>query len=216
MLARAVTIEAHEGDWLIAGRQTHGRGRQGREWSSPTGNLYASTIVRLRPDDPGAPTLALVAGIALHLAIDLSSVQIKWPNDLLIGDAKLAGILLERAGDAVVIGFGVNVAYAPDLPGRPTTALSVAGDARTANDLVAPLAEALVAELAVWREQGLAAIRAAWLARAHAPGTNLVARASDGTATEGRFDGLTDAGALVLRLADGTVRVIHAGDVFLI
>ncbi len=86
--------------WLRAERQTGGRGRQGRAWLSPPGNLYAITLVRPRPDDPPAPTLALVAAVALHEAVALYApgVRIKWPNDLLFDGAKLAGILLERAG----------------------------------------------------------------------------------------------------------------------
>lgn len=215
MLARAAIGEAREGDWLVAERQTHGRGRQGREWSSPVGNLYASRLVRLRADDPPAPTLALVAGIALHRAIGLATVQLKWPNDLLIDGAKLAGILLERANNAVVVGFGVNIIAAPDLPGRRTTALAAHGDTRSAESLITSLAQALDAELVIWRQRGLRAIREAWLERAHSIGTKLLARTSDGAAIEGCFDGLTDTGALLLRLADRATHVIHAGDVSL-
>src|SRR3954468_5499421 len=98
---------APEGLWLRADRQTSGKGRQGRAWQSPPGNLHASTLVRLRPDDPPAPTLALVAAVALHEVVTphAPAATIKWPNDLLVDGAKLAGILLERQGDAVVVGF---------------------------------------------------------------------------------------------------------------
>ena len=216
MLAGAASGTATEGDWLVADRQTTGRGRQGREWVSPAGNLYASGLVVLRPGDPPAPTLALVAGIALHDALALPSAMLKWPNDMLVGTAKLAGILLERAGDAVVIGVGVNVASRPDLPDRAATSLAALGDPRRAGDLAAPLAHAVACWVEAWRRNGLMCICRAWLARAHRPGTPLAARLPDGIVVEGTFDGLSGDCALMLRLADGTARVIHAGDVFLI
>ena len=87
----------------------------GRAWESPAGNHYASGLVRLRPGDPDAATLALVAAVALYdtvvLWADAAAIRLKWPNDLLVAGAKLSGILLERTGDAVVIGFGVNLAH---------------------------------------------------------------------------------------------------------
>ena len=216
MLARAARGLAYDGDWLVAERQTDGRGRQGRGWSSPEGNLYASALVTLRPADPPAPTLALVAGVALHASIARPGVTLKWPNDLLAGDAKLAGILLERTGSAVVVGFGVNVASAPYLAGRLTASLRDLGDTRSAAHLIGPLADELKHWTAVWREGGLTVIRAAWLARSYPPGTLLAAQASDGRLIEGQFAGLDDDLALLLRLADGRTRAIHAGDVFLI
>lgn len=116
MLALAAAGAA-EGLWLRADYQTGGRGRQGRVWQSPPGNFYGSTLVRLRGGDPAAATLALVAAVALEEAVRIyapgADVAIKWPNDLLLGEAKLAGILLERADDAVVVGIGVNLAHHP-------------------------------------------------------------------------------------------------------
>src|SRR5690606_23398371 len=117
---------AAEGSWLRADRQSAGKGRQGRAWVSPVGNLYASTLVRLRQSDPPAPTLALVAAVALAHVIDTAgcpAVRIKWPNDLMVDDAKVAGILLERSGDAIVIGYGLNVQSAPAIEGRATASL---------------------------------------------------------------------------------------------
>lgn len=210
-LARAC---AEEGLWLRAERQTGGKGRQGRHWESPAGNLHASTIVRLRPEDPPAPTLALVAAVALHDSVSkhAEGVQIKWPNDLVADGAKLAGILLEREGDAVIVGFGVNVAAQPESVERPVTSLTRLSDqAPTAAALLERLVESFAQWLTCWRKEGLDRIRLAWLDRAHPIGTPLAT--SDG---EGQFDGLETDGALRLRLADGTSRVIHAGDVFLI
>lgn len=210
---------ASEGSWLRAERQTGGRGRQGRAWESPAGNFYASTLVRLRPTDPPAATLALVAAVALEEAVGVflpARAILKWPNDLLIDGAKLSGILLERAGDAVVIGIGVNLAHAPDLPDRHATSLAAQGapvDPATFADV---LAEAFARWLSRWRGGGIEPIRQRWLERAHPPGTALTANLPDGEAIDGLFDGLTGDGALTLRLASGECRVIHAGDVFLI
>lgn len=214
LIARAAT-GAPEGLWLRAEVQTGGKGRQGRAWVSPPGNLYASTLVRLRPGDPPAPTLALVSAVALHeaVAIYAPSVRIKWPNDLLAADgAKLAGILLERSGDAVVIGFGVNLAHHPEGLERPVTSLQrLTGAAPEPGAFVELLAETFARWLGRWRGEGVAPVRRAWLADAHPLGTALSTAEGDGL-----FDGLDEDGALRLRLADGTIRTIHAGDVFLI
>jgi BirA family transcriptional regulator, biotin operon repressor / biotin---[acetyl-CoA-carboxylase] ligase len=205
---------APEGLWVRAERQTGGRGRQGRGWQSPPGNLYASTLVRLQPGDPPPPTLALVAAVALHELVSPScpALRIKWPNDLMVHGAKLAGILLERSGDAVVIGIGVNLAHHPEGIGRPATSLAaVTGTASDPAIFIETLAESFGRWLGRWRNEGLNPVRTRWLAAAHPVGTALST-----VEGEGLFDGLTEDGALRLRLADGTVRVIHAGDVFLI
>lgn len=216
MLALAASGSAHEGDWLIAERQTAGRGRQGRAWASPSGNLYASGLVELCAGDPPAPTLALTTGIAVIEALDTADLMLKWPNDILAGTAKLAGILLERQNDHIVVGIGINLVHAPDLPDRPTTTLSAIGTALAVDAAANALVAAFGHWLHIWRTDGLPVIRAGWLARAHPIGTPLAAGLSDGARIEGLFDGLTPDCALQLRLADGTARVIHAGDVFLI
>ncbi|HEX9954865.1 MAG TPA: biotin--[acetyl-CoA-carboxylase] ligase [Allosphingosinicella sp.] len=215
LAALALAGEA-EGSWLRAERQTGGRGRQGRAWSSPPGNLYASTLVRLQPGDPPAPTLALVAAVALHEVAFAwapgAGIKIKWPNDLLAGGAKLAGILLERAGDAVVIGFGANLAHHPEGLQRPVTSLAaLTGSAPEPGAFLEQLAESFARHLARWRGHGIAAIRTVWLERAHPFGTALTTPEGDGL-----FDGLNETGALRLRLPHGEVRLVHAGDVFLL
>jgi len=213
-LASMALEGAVEGLWLRAERQTGGKGRLGRAWVSPPGNLYASSLVRIQPGDPPAPTLALVAVVALHevASIYAPGVQIKWPNDLLFDGAKLAGILLERLEDAVVIGFGFNLAHVPEGLDRPATSLKLlAGMAPEPAPFTEILAESFGRWLARWRSEGLAPVRRQWLAAAHPLGTAL--RTQDG---EGLFDGLDADGALRLRLADGSLRLIHAGDVFLI
>lgn len=217
MLALAAAGAA-EGSWLRAERQTAGKGRQGRAWESPVGNFYGSTLVRLRPTDPPAPTLALVTVVALEEAVRVflpTGATIKWPNDLLIDGAKLSGVLLERAEDAVVVGIGVNLAHHPDLPDRPATGLVAQGVAVAAATFAEVLAESFARWLSRWRGEGLDPIRQRWLDRAHPKGTALTARLPDGTAIDGLLEGLTAQGALMLRTQSG-VELIHAGDVFLL
>jgi BirA family biotin operon repressor/biotin-[acetyl-CoA-carboxylase] ligase len=206
---------APEGLWLRAESQTGGRGRVGRSWQSPPGNLYASTIVRLHAAEPEAATLALVAAVALEEVASAYAgpgrLLLKWPNDLMAGHAKLAGILLERAGDAVVIGFGVNLAHHPENLERPTSSLAALGGAAPdPGAFLLDLAESFARWLARWRGEGLAPVRARWLERAHPIGSALAAHG-----TEGLFEGLDADGALLLRRADGGVETIRAGDVFL-
>jgi BirA family biotin operon repressor/biotin-[acetyl-CoA-carboxylase] ligase len=220
-LAALALQGAEEGLWLRAERQTGGRGRQGRLWQAPAGNLSISTIVRLQPSDPPAPSLAMVAAVALQEVAALFApgfqVKVKWPNDLLVAGAKLSGILLERIEDAVIIGFGVNLADHPADTPRPATSLAALTGASPGPQVFAEaLADAFARWLGRWRGEGLAPIRAAWLAAAHPIGTALAAAAGDDTTIDGLFDGLDETGALRLRLADGSTRVIHAGDVFLI
>ncbi|HYI39351.1 MAG TPA: biotin--[acetyl-CoA-carboxylase] ligase [Allosphingosinicella sp.] len=219
-LAALAREGAPEGLWLRAGRQSGGRGRQGREWHSPPGNLYASTLVRLRPADPPAPTLALVAAVALQetaaaFAVAGVAIEIKWPNDLLVAGAKLSGILLERIGDAVVVGFGVNLADHPADTVRPAINMGMLGGAPDPARFLEALAAGFARWVERWRDEGLEPIRTRWLAAAHPLGTALSTHSASGARVEGVFDGLDESGALRLRLADGTVQVIHAGDVFL-
>jgi len=142
---------------------------------------------------------------------------LKWPNDVLVGSAKLAGILLEREGDAIVVGIGVNLAHHPTGLDRGVTSLAALGVAPPEPaDFLPTLAEIFGHWLTRWPSDGLTAIRSAWLDRAHPVGTALSAVLPDDHRIDGLFDGLTEDCALRLRLADASTRVIHAGDVFLI
>lgn len=226
-LARRLGAGEHfgEGDWLRAVRQTSGRGRRGREWSAPEGNLSCSTVVGLRAGDPQVPTLAFVAALAVFDAVAQELAPsgaggarclLKWPNDVLVDGAKIAGILLERLGDHVVVGIGVNIAAAPEVPGRATTSLRAAGGAGDAVTVLDRLAGRFAARLEQWRAEGLAGVLADWQRRATPMGTPLTVTFDDEGTVAGAFAGLDPDGALRLRLADGSLRVVYAGDVSLV
>ncbi|WP_343060505.1 biotin--[acetyl-CoA-carboxylase] ligase [Sphingomonas rhizophila] len=205
---------AREGDWLVARRQSAGRGRHGRVWDSIPGNFLGSTLVELRPHDPSPSTLSLLAGLALVEAVTAiapdRSLSLKWPNDLLLDGAKLAGVLIERSGDRVVVGTGVNLAGAPRIAGRQIAAL----DGETTPDTFAPiLADRFAAWLDAWRTTRGQGIVDAWLARAHPVGSLLSVHSGPGQRIDGNFDGLDPDGALRLRLAGGAVEIVRAGDV---
>lgn len=242
-MAALASSGAAEGLWLRAERQTGGKGRAGRIWSSQSGNLHISTLVRLQPGDPAAHTLALVSAVAAHATVVALvpgiAATIKWPNDLMAvdpvaGPAKLCGMLLEARDGAVVVGFGMNVTHAPEIAGRATTSLASCGasaDSASSGALVdsasrgaladsdaaqagAMLARHFAIWLDRWRREGLGVIRDAWLLAAHPVGTLLRAMLPDGTDVEGAFAGLASDGALLLSRKDGSLAVIHAGDVF--
>ena len=200
-----------EGHWLIADRQEAGRGRAGRQWHDGFGNFMGSTVVALRAGDPPAPTLSLVAGVALHRAVAAfePAAYLKWPNDVLVAGAKLAGILTERAGDMVVVGIGVNLVAAPEVAGRATVALGGIGRDAFAEQLAGHWR----AVLAAWHAGEWPALRQEWQDRAHPRGTLLSARDPELGPITGAFAGLDPGGAALLRLADGACRAIHAGDI---
>lgn len=213
---------APEGLWLRAAAQDGGRGRMGRGWESRTGNLFASTIVRVHASDPPASTLAFVAALAVYDAVKQIApelpVQIKWPNDLLSSNgAKLCGMLLERAGDAVVVGIGLNLVSHPQGLERPVTDLVVLGaNPPHPQAVVEILANAFGIWIDRWRMGGMRGVAQSWQRVSHPLGAALTVNLPDGASEEGLYAGLSDDGALQLRLADGSIRAIHAGDVFLI
>lgn len=219
--ARAAAGEP-EGLAVLARQQTSGRGSRGRDWVSPPGNLYLSVL--LRPAEPArdAAQWSLLAGVALAEAVahhlpGSAALRLKWPNDLLLDGGKLAGILVDSAAapdgtlDWLVIGIGVNLTVAPDLPGRAV--------ARLADHAPPPLPErfagAVLGRLAHWRRvrarDGFAAIRAAWLARAPGFGTPVKLRRGNRD-VGGLFAGLGDDGSLLLD-SGGCVQAFDAGEV---
>lgn len=178
------------------------------------GNFYGSTMVRLRHDDPPAQTLSLVAGLALIEAVDIAMpgqpLLLKWPNDLLLSGRKFAGILLERSGDRIAAGFGVNLAAAPHLSDRQAASLR----GKLSPEGFAPLLAGSFARLlGLWRQSPPAMLAQAWLARAHSVGTPLTVHSSADERVAGTFDGIDHDGALRLRRADGAVEIVRAGDV---
>lgn len=191
----------------------------GRTWESPEGNLYCSTLVRLQPGDPPAHTLALVTANAVHALLAplcAGQARIKWPNDILVDGAKIAGILLERGGDAVIVGIGINVAGHPEALDRPVTSLAAQGAQADAAALLERLVQLFAHWFAIWRAQGLDPIRTHWLLNAYPTGTAMRVHQPDGSMVEGTFDTLDSQGTLILRLANGDSRAIHAGDILLI
>jgi len=200
----------------VALEQQAGRGRQGREWISPPGNFYGSTLVQIRPGDPQPQTLSLAAGLALIETIDLAvpdqGLMLKWPNDVLLLGRKLAGILLERSGNRIVIGFGVNLAFAPELPDRQCASLS----GRITPEAFAPLLAGIFERmLNLWRTSEPVLLAQAWLTRAHPIGTRLAVHSGRDEMIIGRFDGMEPDGALRLQLDDGRLEIVRAGDILL-
>ena len=184
----------------MALHQDAGRGRQGRTWVSVAGNFYGSTLVEIRDDDPAAQTLSLAAGLALIEAVDVAvpnqRLMLKWPNDLMLSDRKLAGILLERSGNRVAVGFGVNLAGAPQLPDRPAASL----EGKILPQAFAPLlAGTFNRLLAIWRSTEAQLLAKAWLARAHPVGQQLKVHSAADDLVTGTFEGIEPDGGLRLR-----------------
>lgn len=211
---------APELHWLVADRQNAGRGRQGRQWFDGAGNFMGSTVVHPGELDPPASTLALMAGLAVYEAIlplcpDPLALKLKWPNDVMLGDAKLCGILLEAQGRSVIVGVGVNLVQAPQLPDRKTVALSDITTPPSRDEFAARLAASFATELERWRTFGIEALIRRWTAAGLPLGTSISVHEPGGELSRGRFAGLDPSGNMLLRLEDGTVHAIHAGDVTL-
>jgi BirA family biotin operon repressor/biotin-[acetyl-CoA-carboxylase] ligase len=211
--------------WIVAGEQTQGRGRRGRIWASPAGNLYASALLVDPSPVAIASQIGFVAGVALRRALDdlgaSGEVALKWPNDLVWRGAKLAGLLVEgiALGDgllACIVGIGVNCANAPTGLDYPVDSLSNAlGRAVSSDDLFARLAPCFEEALAVWRRgAGFAEIRMQWLAHAAGLGGPIRIGGAQGF-REGAFETLDEQGRLVLRGVRG-LETVEAGDLFLV
>jgi BirA family biotin operon repressor/biotin-[acetyl-CoA-carboxylase] ligase len=203
-----------EGTVVWALEQTGGRGRRGRVWASPPGNLYSSTI--LRPDCSAmrAAELGFVAGLAVaDLALG-HDVRLKWPNDVLVGGGKVAGILPESSiGEGgrvehVILGIGVNVAFAPALPDMRYPGAALGGTVEAA---LQGLTAGLARWLGIWRRDGFEAVRSAWLGMAGPLGAQVDVRLGEGLVS-GRFAGLDRDGALLLE-TDGGRRRIVSGEI---
>jgi len=208
--------------WITAETQTNGRGRGGRTWTSPRGNLHA-TLLLTEPCAPAqAPQLAFVSGLVLHDAVAqcvpelAAQLELKWPNDLLLGGAKLAGILIESESGpdfSVAIGIGVNCASHPDDTPYPATDLRSVGADVGPKLIIEALSVSMQQRLLQWRRgKGFAQIRADWLAHAAGLGEQISVRLPD-REFFGRFAGLDDSGRLLLEQG-GRLVTVTAGDVF--
>ncbi len=210
--------------WISAARQTAGRGRRGRAWDSPTGNLAATLM--LRPSRPAGECAQLSFAAAIAACDMLQGfapdvpMRVKWPNDILASGRKITGILLESASQGgpvpawLAIGIGVNLATHPDGTETPATSLKALGaPVPTADDALLSLAAHFAGWYEAWSVQGFAALRDAWLARAEGLGSRIRARLAT-EETSGVFEGIDDSGALILRETSGAVRHIAAGEVF--
>jgi BirA family biotin operon repressor/biotin-[acetyl-CoA-carboxylase] ligase len=208
--------------WLATAHQTAGHGRRQRPWISPPGNLACSVIETLTTDHAGAATLGFAAGLALETALrqvsgDAASFRLKWPNDVLADNEKLAGILIEAEpitkGLAAVVGMGVNVVAAPDGTSYPATSLKALGVATDAETLFAALTDAWAEWFAVWDHgRGFGAIRTQWLARAAGLAAAIQVRQGE-RVIDGVFETIDEAGRLVVS-HNGEATKIAAGDVY--
>lgn len=213
--------------WIVARQQSAGCGRRGRAWDSGNGNLFSTLLLLTSKSPAEAAQVTFVAALAVADLLDAfavpGSVSIKWPNDVLIDGKKAAGILIESGthpsgGLWLAVGIGVNLAHAPEETERPATSLAV----HLRPDIAYPppveaAAEVLAEAFAVWQDRwdrfGFQPILDAWTARTHGLEGPCVARLGHETVT-GIADGVAPDGALRLRTADGTLRLISAGDVF--
>ena len=226
------------GIWFAAREQTSGRGRRGRAWESPTGNLAASLLIAPDTSPEYLATLGFVAGIALNRALSVvlpqgmvrigidgadaadgrGRIALKWPNDVLADGAKLAGILLETSKladgrQALVIGIGVNVVAAPEGLPYPATSLRALGVDRRAEDVFEALSDAWVEAFSLWSDgAGVSEVLDKWRQSAAGIGAP-VAVSQDGVVRRGIFETIDPSGRLVMRDADGARIVITAGDV---
>jgi BirA family biotin operon repressor/biotin-[acetyl-CoA-carboxylase] ligase len=213
--------------WIVSRRQTEGRGRRGRSWESQDGNLFSTLLQLTRKSPAEAAQVTFVAALAIADLLDAwapaSLVTIKWPNDVMLGGQKASGVLVESGAHGsgglwLAVGIGVNLVSAPEGTERPATALGhhLRGDVvnpPTVDAAAAKLAEAFDVWMTRWETLGFEPILDAWRTRATGLDGPAVARLGRET-VEGRAEGVAADGALKLRLADGSLRLISAGDVF--
>jgi len=211
---------AHEGaphgTVVHADEQTAGRGRLAHTWFSPAGNLYLSILLRTGQPAARTPELSFLAALAVADTVEAllprqTRAMLKWPNDVLINGAKIAGILLEQVDDATVIGIGLNVLEAPSNAAYKTTTVVANGGIASVDGARDILLERLGRHLAVWQADGFIPIREQWLGRSYPIGAAIKAN-SGGQPVAGHFAGLDEDGALLLDTSQGRQRIV-AGDV---
>ncbi len=215
--------------WVLALRQTSGKGRQGRLWSSPPGNFYASLLLKNPCKIQHASQLGFVAGVALNTALkkiapSLRTIILKWPNDVLLNGAKLAGILLESSGSqildksfSVAIGVGINLAFHPDDTPYPATSLASHGAPTSVSECVRHISDAFAQKLKIYDNgKNFQDIRSEWLEASYKIGTPIKIRMKSICDSEnmiGNFGGINETGSLILNQGKKE-QLIHSGDVY--
>jgi len=209
--ARLAEEGASEGTVVWAREQSGGRGRRGRRWASPVGNLYSSTILRPACTASRAAELGFVAALAVADMVPASrDARVKWPNDVLVDGGKVAGILPESSIDPdgraehVVLGIGVNVGFAPQLPEMRYPGAALGGTVEAALE---KLTAALATRMAQWRREGFEAVRSAWLAKAGPLGLDVDVKLGE-ELVRGRFAGMDRDGALLLDTPAGPRKIV--------
>jgi BirA family biotin operon repressor/biotin-[acetyl-CoA-carboxylase] ligase len=214
---------AGEGTLITARRQTAGRGRRGRTWQSDEGNLFLSLVLKPPGGLRSAAAIGFAGALAIADAIDdlmgqgatAPRIALKWPNDVLIQDRKVSGLLIERAeGDAFVLGVGINLVSHPDDTRYPATDLSAEGAGEVpVSKALQVFCTAFLRRYGGWQEDGFGPLRDAWLARARGIGENMRVEI-EGRRFDGVFSTIDDSGALCLDQGTAGVKKITAGDVF--
>ena len=209
--------------WILAKRQSAGRGRRGRAWETGAANFAGTLLIRPQVSAALAAQLSFVAAVSVAAALENYvpvGISLKWPNDVLVNRKKISGILLESSSgelqvvDWLAVGIGVNLAAAPEGTPYPAICLKdvLSEDPPPPTAFLEALASAWANHYEAWQSEGFAPIRAAWLARAEGLGAKLTARTQSRT-REGLFIDLDEAGALILE-TDGTREAISSGEVF--
>lgn len=210
--------------WFVTTEQTAGRGRRQRPWIAPRGNLASSILETVDVPPATAATLGFAAGLALEAALRgvagpaAIGFSLKWPNDVLAGQAKLSGILLEAetvpgAGLAVVVGMGTNIVAAPEGTPTPATSLAALGVATGAERLFAGLSDSWAECRGIWDNgKGFGEIRRRWLELAAGLGQPVSVHTGQATVS-GIFDTIDDTGCMILRTSTGDRVLVSAGDV---
>ncbi len=213
---------ASSGLWVLADKQTAGKGRQGRTWSSLEGNLFASLLLHPACDISRIPELSFLSAVAVAGTLrhfSENNITCKWPNDVMIEGKKAAGILLESESSAnpglpwVVIGLGINIVARPKEVDYPAACLNDFSSEPISRDAVFEiLAEKMAEALSRWREDGFGPIRTLWLNQAHNLGGKIKIE-SAGKFQEGTFEGLSNSGALLLKNFQGNLVEVISGTV---
>jgi BirA family biotin operon repressor/biotin-[acetyl-CoA-carboxylase] ligase len=219
--ARAlIAAGAAQGAVVWAESQTAGRGRQGRDWISPPGNLYCSIILRPKVEPAHLPEIAFVAALSVRDAIAPTMpadvpVEFKWPNDVLAAGRKVSGILVEaerlpdEARTALIVGVGVNIVSAPREASYPATCMSALTRAPRVSRLLSSLVASLDRRVELWTRNGFAAIRQEWMDHAYGVGGSVTASSG----VSGTFTGLDETGAIIIATKDGEQRRLVSGSV---